>query len=264
MMIRMNQAAFSSPLGIANDPTLRFCNAKVRQWQPQASRHVLHEEIFAAPDEASGVGMALALAREELRYPSPEGKERSQKAVLWVQDRAALRLGGRPYYHGLPEDLRGRLIHVAADRPEDALFALEEGLSCRDMAFVIGEITGNPKALDFTASRRLSLATERYGVPLYLVRLGAERDLSSARMRWAVWPVRSLAPLWNKAAPGLPSWQAHLSRTRGHLPGEWIFRDEGSALLIERPRNNGPFHDASNDPGHAPSDSDDLAGAVGD
>lgn len=264
MTIRMSQTVLSSTLQLADDPHPRFCDAKARQWQPQACRHVLHEEIFAGAEEASGVGMALALAREELRYSSPGGKEESGKAVLWVQDRAALRLGGRPYYHGLPKDLRGRLIHVAAVRPEDALFALEEGLNCRDMAFVIGEIAGNPKALDFTASRRLSLATERYGVPLYLVRLGAERDLSSARMRWTVQPVRSLAPPWNEAAPGPASWQAHLFRSRGHLPGEWIFHDQGSALLIERFRNNGPSHDASNDPGDASPHSDDLAGAAGD
>ena len=73
-----------------------------------------------------------------------------------------------------------------AATPEDALFALEEGLRCRELACVIGEIAGNPKALDFTASRRLSLAAERHGVPLVLVRLDAARDLCSARMRWQV------------------------------------------------------------------------------
>ena len=97
---------------------------------------------------------------------------------LWVQDKTAIRLSGRPYRPGLPRSLRHRLIHVAADKAQDALFALEEGLRCRDLAFVIGEIAGNPAALDFTASRRLSLVSTKHGVPLWLVRLAARHDLA--------------------------------------------------------------------------------------
>src|SRR5690606_21994750 len=116
------------------------------------------------------------------------------RSVLWVQDRTAVRLNGRPYRPGLPAELRHRLIHVTAEKAEDALFALEEGLRCRDFVFVLGELAGNPKALDFTASRRLSLAAERHGVPLWLVRLDAARDLSSARMRWEARPAASPPP----------------------------------------------------------------------
>ena len=96
----------------------------------------------------------------------------AERAWLWVQDEAARRLAGRPYRPGCrpaapPPDPCRR------GEPEDALFALEEGLRCRDLAFVIGEIAGNPRALDLTASRRLSLAAEKHGVPLWLVRLDA-------------------------------------------------------------------------------------------
>ncbi|MCX7864267.1 MAG: recA-like protein, partial [Novosphingobium sp.] len=123
-----------------------------------------------------------------------------------------------------------RLIHVAANTAEDALFALEEGLRCRDLAFVIGEIVGNPKALSFTAQRRLSLAAQRHGVPLWLVRLDAARDLSSARMRWQVRAAPSPHPLWDRHAPGAASWRAELFRARRHPPGEWILRDEQGCL----------------------------------
>jgi protein ImuA len=178
-----------------------------------------HSEIFADPDEASGAALALALALDGL------GQDRiGQRHVLWVQDKAALRLNGRPYRPGLPPALRRRLIHVCAAKPEDALFALEEGLRCRELACVIGEIAGNPKALDFTASRRLTLAAEKHGVPLLLVRHAAARDLSSARMRWQARAAPSLAPRWNAAAPGSPAWHAELFRARGHAPGEWILR----------------------------------------
>jgi len=185
-----------------------------------------HSEVFAGGREASGAAAALALAMD--------GLELGQRSVLWVQDAAALRLGGRPYRPGLPEPLRHRLIHVAARTPEDLLFALEEGVRCRDLAFVIGELAGNPRALDFTASRRLSLAAEMHGVPLVLVRLDAARDLSSARMRWQVRSAPSPAPRWNAFAPGAPRWHAELFRARGHPPGEWILRDDGHVLAADR------------------------------
>ena len=116
----------------------------------------------------------------------------------------------------------------------DALFAIEEGLRCRELAFVIGEIVGNPKALDFTASRRLTLASEKHGVPLFLVRLDAVRDLSSARMRWEVSSAPSPAPRWNGQAPGAPRWRAELFRARMHAPGEWVLGEEQGRLITDR------------------------------
>ena len=168
-----------------------------------------------------------------------------------VQDAAARRLGGRPYRPGLPEPLRHRLVHVAAKTPEDLLFALEEGVRCRDLAFVIGELAGNPRALDFTASRRLSLAAEKHGVPLVLVRLDAARDLSSARMRWQVRSAPSLPPRWNADAPGSPAWRAELFRSRAHAPAVWILRDDNEVIAAEPLPASAPDHG-------------DLAAAAGD
>lgn len=208
--------------------------AAAARWRPGLSGSVHHSEVFASSGEASGAGLALALARDALtntpRDALPEAEDR--RSVLWVQDRAAMRLSGRPYRPGLPDWLQGRLIHVAADKPEDALFALEEGLRCRDLACVIGEIAGNPRALDFTASRRLTLAAEKHGVPLWLVRLDAARDLSSARMRWEVMAAPSATPAWDARAPGRPAWRAALFRARNHPPGEWTLDDHGQSLSV--------------------------------
>lgn len=212
----------------------------IARWRPGLAG-ARHSEIFASSREACGAAAALALARDGLGAERSEGKD-----VLWVQDRASLRLTGRPCRAGLPESLRQRLIHVLAASCEDALFALEEGLRCRDFACVIGELVGNPKALDFTASRRLSLATEKHGVPIYLVRLDAARDLSSARMRWEVRSAVSPRPRWNADAPGTPTWHAELFRARAHPPGQWTLHDDGPRL-----------HAAAPDHG-------DLVGAVGD
>ncbi|MEQ1498039.1 MAG: hypothetical protein ABL914_05215 [Novosphingobium sp.] len=192
-------------------------------WRPGSGSAALHSELFAPGHEGGGAGLALAMALDQSR-----GDDRP---FLWVQDKAALRLGGRPYRPGLPPALRGRLIHVAAATPQDALFALEEGLRCRDLAFVVGEIAGNPRALSLTASRRLSLVAQKHGVPLWLVRLDAAQDLSSARMRWQVRSAASSLAHWNPDAPGAPAWRGTLFRARAHPPGEWILCDDGHALV---------------------------------
>lgn len=226
---------------------------KAQQWRPGLASQPRHSEIFAAGDDASGAGLALALARDALRAGQATGAYASvgagtgtgagtgassaaddRRQVLWVQDRGAIRLSGRPYLHGLPADLRHRVIHVAAKTPEDALFAMEEGLRCRDLACVIGEIAGNPRALSFTASRRLSLAAERHGVALWLVRLNAAPDLSSARMRWRAEAAHSLPPRWDVAAPGAACWRAQLFRARAHAPGEWMLSDDAGSLRAGR------------------------------
>lgn len=193
---------------------------------------VLHSEVFASTREAAGAGAALGLAQDDWHnLPRGEGCEaQDRRGVLWVQTREAARLTGRPYRAGLPEDLRARVIHVLAEKAEDALFALEEGLRCRELAFVIGEVAGNPRALDFTASRRLTLVSERHGVPLFLVRLDASRDLSSARMRWEVTSAPSPEPQWNAQAPGDPAWHAELFRARTHAPGAWVLNETERGL----------------------------------
>lgn len=202
------------------------------QWRPGLGQEACHAEVFAPAREASGAGLALALARDGWRdlHGGELGGELAdvsdERGILWVQDARAAKLGGLPYCAGLSEDWRRRLIHVLAPKPADALFALEEGVRCRNLAFVIGELAGNPRELDFTASRRLTLAAERHGVPLYLVRLDARRDLSAARMRWEAASAPSPAPRWNTAAPGMPAWQAELFRSRRHRPGRWTLHDE--------------------------------------
>jgi protein ImuA len=168
------------------------------------------QEIFGGQDAASAAAFALLLATHS---------EQSRRTHwLWVQDRQSIRTTGRPFLHGLPATLQTGLIHIAARTAEDALFALEEGVRCADFAFVIGEIAGDPKALDFTASRRLSVASERHGVPLFLIRNGGHADLSAARRRWRVTAAPSHPNPWNARAPGAARWQADLFRARNLPP----------------------------------------------
>ncbi len=205
------------------------------RWRPGIATGCALTELFAPARDAGGAGLALALAQDTLRMatPGPVADTPDHRPFLWVQDKAALRLSGRPYLPGLPAEIRHRLIHVAATTPEDALFALEEGLRCRDLAFVIGEIAGNPRALDFTASRRLGLAVQKHGVPLWLIRLDAKHDLGAARMRWRVQAASSPPPRWNAHAPGAATWAAELFRAHTYQPGNWILRDDGPALVAQ-------------------------------
>ncbi len=212
--------------------------AREGRWRPGLSSQPWHSEIFASERDASGAGVALALARDALRFAAeghdPLAEPEDRRQVLWVQDRRAVQRGGRPYLHGLPDELRHRLIHVEAATPEDALFALEEGLRCRDLACVIGEVVGNPRALDFTASRRLSLAAEQHEVALWLVRLEAQADLSSARMRWRVEAAPSEQPEWNPDASGAPAWKSELFRASRHAPGQWTMSNDKRKLRIRQ------------------------------
>ncbi len=206
-------------------------SARSPRWHPGIATGCRHAELFADARDATGAGLALALARDALRMEVLDTPD--QRPFLWVQDKAALRLSGRPYLPGLSTQVRHRLIHVAAASPEDALFALEEGLRCRDLSFVIGEIAGNPRALDFTASRRLGLAAEKHGVPLWLIRLDARHDLGAARMRWRVEAAPSPASRWNSHAPGTATWKADLFRAHTFQPGQWILRDDDPALVAQ-------------------------------
>jgi protein ImuA len=86
---------------------------------------------------------------------------------------------------------------------------------------VIGEIWGDPRMLDFTATRRLAVAAERSGTPCWLVRLGGIANLSGARMRWRIASAPSLPNALDPRAPGTPAWDADLFRARGFAPGRW-------------------------------------------
>lgn len=234
-------AALGTPLASTLGPEeiAALSEACEARWRPGLADQPFHSEIFASARDASGAGLALALARDALGVAAgrqdPLAEVQDRRHILWVQDTRAIRLGGRPYLHGLPRDLRDRLIHVEAKTAQDALFAIEEGLCCRDFACVIAEILGNPRSLDFTASRRLSLAAEKHGVALWLVRLESEPDLSSARMRWRVEPAPSPRPRWNADAPGAPNWKAELFRARRHAPGHWILNDDENTLRARKP-----------------------------
>jgi len=164
-------------------------------------------EVFAASARDGG---ATGFLLDRL----PRGKP-----LLWVQERMAIIEAGRIYPPGLD---RIDLIHVEARDARDALWAMEEGLRCSGLGAVIGELWGDPAALDFTATRRLAVAAERNGVAAWLVRLGGAANLSGARMRWRVASAASRPNGLNSKASGVAAWDAELFRARGFAPGRWL------------------------------------------
>jgi protein ImuA len=151
------------------------------------------------------------------------------KPLLWVQDRMAILESGRIHPPGLPSQ---NLIHVEARDTRDALWAMEEGVRCPCLSAVVGEIWGDPRILDFTATRRLAVAAERSSVPCWLVRLGGTPNLSGARMRWRIASAPSLTNDLDPRAPGLPAWNAELFRARGAPPGRWSVAHEADRFHL--------------------------------
>jgi len=173
-------------------------------------------ELFAAsPRDGGWAGFLL-------------GQVDATRPLLWVQERMAILEGGRVHPPGLGTPGLGftDLIHVEVRDARAALWAMEEGLRCAAIGAVIGEIWGNPAALDFTATRRLAVAAERHGVAAWLVRLGGSANLSGARRRWRVASGPSLAHPLNPRAPGAAVWEAELFRARGAAPGKWVITHE--------------------------------------
>jgi protein ImuA len=157
------------------------------------------------------------------------------KPTLWVQERMAILESGRVHPPGLATH---NLVHVEARDSRDALWAMEEGLRCSALGAVIGEIWGDPKALDFTATRRLAVAAERSGVSAFLIRLGGNANLSGARMRWRIASASSLFNALDPRAPGTPAWDAELFRARSSPPGRWSIAYEADAFhLAAAPRD---------------------------
>ena len=191
-----NRASFEQPIPERGSEHWRL---------PWPERATLSELFPASAQDGGATGFLLAQIKRG-------------KPLLWVLERMAMIEAGRIYPPGLGI---AELIHVDARDARAALWAMEEGLRCSALGAVIGEIWGDPKALDFTATRRLAVAAERNGVAAYLIRQSGHANLSGARMRWRVASAPSGTHPLDANAPGAATWDAELFRARGFVPGRW-------------------------------------------
>lgn len=170
----------------------------------------LVHEIFTDQLRHGGLalGFALGLGGQQLKSQRP--------ALVHVQLMGEGQELGLPYAPGLVRFGVGarQLVLVRAQNMAEWLWAVEEAIACRAVAGVLAEVSGVPKALDFTASRRLSLRAEASGTSVYLIRYGTGREASAARLRWHVEPVLSGEVRWDRSAPGSPRFSIHIEKQR--------------------------------------------------
>src|SRR5712671_4668582 len=112
-----------------------------------------------------------------------------------------------------------RVIYCETWKDRDVLPAMEEGLRCKGLAGVVGEVT----RLSLNASRRLQLAAGESGVTALVIRRWHSQSAdepNAAATRWRVSP----HPSPGTAFDGLPRqyWHVELMRVRGGQPHSWI------------------------------------------
>ena len=116
-----------------------------------------------------------------------------------------------------------RLVLVRPLSVAHALWAIDEAAKCTDLAAAILHIQGHPRALDMTATRRLSLRARESGTTTIILRQSGEEEASAATTRWCIQtqPSTHKAPSTGKTSPSLPlpivghsAFRAHLERNR--------------------------------------------------
>lgn len=156
-------------------------------------------------------------------------------AVFWISQArlncdhgALLQAGLGRLTAPLPTVLQGRPRKL-----NDALWMIEEAIKSNAVGLVVAEI----EDADFTASRRLSLAASRHGVPVILLMPYTRQGATAAAARWRVSPRPSAPNLYDPRAPGHVRWHAVLERSRQvpHMAGQSFnleLNDETLSLTV--------------------------------
>jgi protein ImuA len=172
---------------------------------------VLHEVFSAIGHEVAATGFVAGLAN----------RVAVDKHLLWIrQDFSAHEFGELS-----PTGLLGlgidpaRMLLLSVANANDGLRAANDALSCAALGAVVIEIPGNPKILDLTASRRLTLAATQKSVTAFLLRFCAQPDASAAETRWLV---RAAASQTQNEDWGYPTFEVDLIRNRHGKTGRWF------------------------------------------
>ncbi|MFM6933201.1 MAG: ImuA family protein [Novosphingobium sp.] len=200
--------------------------------------HGCVHEVYAGEvgDAAASAGFAMALTA---------GMAGRDQAAMWLRSRRSQGAAGVIQASGWAELGGVPGLGLLAVLPDTLalLRAAVDALRSPALGAVIVEGWGAMRELDLTASRRLALAAEKSGVPLFLLRIDAEPVPSAAQTRWQVTAAPSLALPGN--APGMPTFDVTLLRQRSGPCGlswrlEWdrdrhLFRDAALSGAVVSP-----------------------------
>jgi protein ImuA len=193
----------------------------------------VHEIYAAEMDDASAAaGFVVALATGMAANGNEEGR-----TILWLRSERCVRRGGVLNASGWAEmgaSLDHWLFGIVPDT-QMLLRAAVDGLRSSALAAVIVESWGRMAELDLTASRRLALAAEKSGVPLFLLRIDADPVASAAQTRWQIASAPSYALPGH--APGQASFDLILLRQRSG--------PSGLSWRLEWDRDQRKFRDAT-------------------
>lgn len=196
-------------------------------------RDAVHELFAMHGGAASAVaGFALSLF---LRAAPP------QTSLIWLDEDAIAAEHGGLYPPGLislgfdPE----RLLLVRCATANDVLKGTSDALEAgRDaIGGIIATITGAPRCLDLTASRRLLLGAREAGLPVFLLRNGDPATNSAAVTRWRIGAAPSRSS--GAQAPGHPTFDVTLERNRHGSTGHWIMEWNNEQSRFEAPQTIG-------------------------
>lgn len=166
-------------------------------------------------------GLAFAMARG-MTTPT-------RKAIMHLQLLQDDHEIGMPYGPGVIRmglDL-DHVVMVRTRKIEDLLWAAEEAAACKAVAAVVMVGCKAHKALDFTATRRLSMRAADKGCGIMLVSSGKPLPASAASLRWDIAPAPSSVPEFDDRGVGAPRW--NLVLRKGRLQGV----PEQSSMIVE-------------------------------
>lgn len=178
----------------------------------------------AAADRAAAVFFALALVRRRL---GERAAARGIPQVLWCEPRHDMRELGRLHAPGLAAFglAPGRLMLVETRHPDEALWAMEEGLRSGALSLAVGFVPD----IALTPARRLALAAERFCTPCLLLTGARAPPAAATATRWRIGRAESAPHAFDADAPGLPRLSVVLERCRGYpLAAEQAFNLEWS------------------------------------
>ena len=134
------------------------------------------------------------------------------RSVLWVAQAQFTSEFGLPRQEAIRTFWRGDVacLFVTPRRLEEALWAVEEAVTSSAVSLVMAELAG----ADFTATRRLTLASRARGVPVVSLMPYAREGVTAAEARWRVSPRASAPNRYDANAPGRTRWRAVLERSR--------------------------------------------------